>query len=235
MLIDMHAHTSGISHCCRTDAAGVLKAAIEAGIDGLILCNHYQCYKGYAGDVPPAEFAEKYIAEYYHTAKVAAEMGMRLYFGVEVTAHRHNNAHILVYGMEPEFVREHPEIYNYTLVEIYNIVHEKGGLVVQGHPYCSGGQVQDTNFLDGVEINCHPLYDDTHCEKMQQIAHEAGIFVTCGGDYHADTYRAICGTYFPDDVRSSADMIAYLKDTKEIKLHVHELRTDFHRDVTFVK
>ena len=83
MLIDMHAHTSGISHCCRTDAAGVLKAAIEAGIDGLILCNHYQCYKGYAGDVPPAEFAEKYIAEYYHTAKVAAEMGMRLYFVYE--------------------------------------------------------------------------------------------------------------------------------------------------------
>lgn len=235
MLIDLHAHTSGISRCCRTDAHGVLTAAREAGIDGLILCNHYQRYAGYAGDVPPAEFAEKYIAEYYHTAMVAAEMGMRLFFGVEVTAHKHENAHILVYGMEPEFVRENPEIYDYTLEEIYAAVHAKGGLVVQAHPFRGGGRVQDTRFLDGVEINCHPLYDATHCDRMQEIAHESNIFVTCGGDYHADTYRAICGTYFPDTVQRYSDMIDYLKTTPEIRMHVHELRTEFHRDVTFVK
>lgn len=233
MLIDMHAHTSGISHCCRADAAEVLRTARENGIDGLILCNHYQ--EVYVDDAGAAAFAEKYIEEFYQTAKTAAQMGMRLFFGVEVTAKLHDNAHILIYGMEPEFVREHPEIYGYTLEKMYDIVHEKGGLVVQAHPYRGGGKVQDTAYLDGVEINCHPLYDDTHCERMQEIAHEAGIFVTCGGDYHADTYRAVCGTYFPDDTDSYEKLIAHLTDSAEIKLHVHELRTDFHRDVTFIR
>ena len=233
MLIDMHAHTSGISRCCRTDAAGVLRAAREAGIDGLILCNHYQ--DSYVDADGPAAFAEKYIAEYYHTAAVAAEMGMRLFFGVEVTARRHDGAHILLYGMEPEFVREHPEVYDYTLEKMHALVHEKGGLVVQAHPFRGGGHVQDTAYLDGVEINCHPLYDATHCDRMQEIAREAGIFVTCGGDYHADTYRAICGTYFPDDIDCYAGLIAHLRDSDEVRMHVHELRSDFHRDVTFVK
>lgn len=233
MLIDMHAHTSGISRCCRADAYGVLTAAMEAGIDGLILCNHYD--GGYVDEKGPAAFAEKYIAEYYHTAMVAAEMGMRLYFGIEVTARKHGGTHILVYGIEPSFVRENPEIYDYTLSEIYAAAHAKGGLVVQAHPFRGKGHVLDAAYLDGVEINCHPLYDDTHCGRMQQIAHEAGIIVTCGGDYHADSYRAVCGTYFPDKALRYADLIAHLKNAPEIKLHVHELRTEFHRDVTFVR
>ena len=233
MLIDMHAHTTGISRFCRTDAHGALIAAKEAGIEGLILSNHYDA--SYVGDGTPVGFAEKYIAEYYRTAMIAAEMGMRLYFGVEVTARKHNGAHILVYGMEPSFVLEHADIYDYTLAEIYEVVHAKGGLVVQAHPFRSNGRLLDTALLDGVEINCHPLYDATHCQRMQEIAHEANIVVTCGGDYHADTYRAVCGTHFPDEALRYSDIIAHLKNSPDIRLHVHELRTEFHRDVTFVR
>lgn len=233
MLIDMHAHSSGISRCCRADAAGVLRAAREVGIDGLILCNHYEL--GYVDEHGPADLAERYIREFYHSARVAAEMGMRLYFGVEVTASKHDNAHILLYGVEPEFVREFPDIYDYTLQEMAELVHARGGLVVQAHPFRGGGHVLDTSVLDGLEINCHPRYDSTHCERLQDIAHEAGVFVTCGGDYHAGTYRAICGTYFPDDVMCGGDIISYLKSTPEIKMHVHELRTEDHHDVVFVK
>ena len=220
-------------HACRANAREVLSAARERGIDGLILCNHYQ--ENYVTSEGAAAFAKIYIEEYYKTAAVAAQMGMRLFFGIEVTALLHENAHILVYGMEPEFLLDHPEIYAYPLEKIYALVHEKGGLVVQAHPYRGGGRVQDLNFLDGVEINCHPLYDDTHCERLKTVAHEAGVFVTCGGDYHADTYRAVCGTYFPADTDSYKKIIRHLKTSGIIRLHVHELRSGNHRDVEFVR
>lgn len=42
MLIDLHAHTSGISKCCRQPALKILENAREAGIDGIVLTNHYQ-------------------------------------------------------------------------------------------------------------------------------------------------------------------------------------------------
>ena len=95
--------------------------------------------------------------------------------------------------------------------------------------------MRDLRWLDGVEVNGHPLYEATCCEEMLNIAREARRLVTCGGDYHADTYRPVCGTYFPDDATDSAALIAHLKDSPEIKLRVHELRTDCHRDVTFIK
>lgn len=233
MLIDMHAHTAGISRCCRADGETVLRAARDAGIDGLILCNHYQ--EEYVTHAGPAEFAERYIAEYLRTFEAAEKLGVKLFFGVEVTAKKLGGAHILIYGPGPELVWEHPEIYEYPLEDMHAIAHAKGGLVVQAHPFRRGGHVRDLRWLDGVEVNCHPLYEATCCGEMLNIAREARRLVTCGGDYHADTYRPVCGTYFPDDATDSAALIAHLKDSPEIKLCVHELRTDCHRDVTFIK
>ena len=62
MLIDLHAHTSGISKCCRIPAPEVLRIAKENGIDGIVLANHYQ--KSYVKDMTVADFASKYIEEY---------------------------------------------------------------------------------------------------------------------------------------------------------------------------
>ena len=44
MLIDMHSHSSGISKCCQMDAKGVVKEALNAGLDGIVLTNHYVEY-----------------------------------------------------------------------------------------------------------------------------------------------------------------------------------------------
>lgn len=234
MLIDMHCHTSGISHCCRAEAAVILETAKQTGIDGLILTNHYQEAYVENGDIPA--FARKYVAEYELTKKIADEKGLRLFFGVEVTAKQHNNTHILLYGVTPDFVLKNPDIYERTLEEMYNMVHAEGGLVIQAHPFRSNGHILDMNFLDGIEVNCHPLYDATHRDEILEIAFENGLMATCGGDYHADTpYRPNCGVYFPENIKTEADVVEYLKSTPEIKMHVHELRTEDHADYTFKK
>lgn len=233
MLIDMHAHTSGISRCCHADAGEVMIAANSAGIGGLILCNHYQ--KEYVEGSDAAAFARRYVDEYIYAEKQAAAAGVKLFFGVEVTAKLHGNAHILLYGLTPDFVLRHPAVYEYPLERMRALANAEGGLAVQAHPFRGGGHVLNTAHLDGIEVNCHPLYDDTHCEEILDIADREGLLVTCGGDYHADTYRAICGTYFPDDARDNPGIVDYLKKTDTIRLHVHELRTEFHRDVEFAK
>lgn len=231
MLIDMHAHTAGISWCCRAEAAEVLATARKAGIDGLVLTNHYQ--EIYIKEDGPAAFAEAYIAEYERTKKLADEMGIPLFFGVEVTAKLHGNSHILLYGIPPEFVREYPDIYAYPLEKMARLVWERGGVVVQAHPFRSGGQILDTAWLDGLEVNCHPLYDATHCSRLMGIAAGKGMFLTCGGDYHADAYRAVCGVHFPAEVRTYEELLQYLKTSPKIRLHVHELGSEEHADVVF--
>ena len=229
----MHAHTSAISWCCRADARTVLNIARENGIDGLVLCNHYQELYVKNGDADA--LAQSYVQEYLHTKELADAMGMPLFFGVEVTAKLHDNAHILLYGLQPDFALRHPAMYEYPLAKLSSLVHAEGGLIVQAHPFRSGGHLQELSLLDGVEVNCHPLYEGTHCAELMEIAHEAGLIVTCGGDYHADTHRAICGAHFPDEVRTGAALVSYLKQAEQITLHVHEVGAADHQDVAFCR
>jgi len=233
MLIDLHGHSSGISRCCQIPAPEVLKAAKDAGLDGIVLSNHYQ--KVYIPDGDYAAFAERYLEEYRYAERCAKELGCKVFFGIEVTMEKHDLAHLLVYGVDEEFVREHPGLFEYTQEELYRLVKEAGGALVQAHPFRGRDGLLDVRYLDGIEASCHPLYEGTFLDRVTEVAHNAGIILTCGGDYHADTYRPHCGAYLPDSVESGKDLAKFLCQTDEIKLCVHEVGDQESKDVTFYR
>lgn len=222
MLIDLHAHTKGISHCCRIYAPEVLAAAKEHGMDGICLCNHYQ--SRYVVDGNAADFAGKYVEEFYATRKLGGEMGLSVLFGIEVTMERHAKEHLLVYGVDEEFPLRNPALYDLTQRQLYRLVHDNGGVVIQAHPLRKGENVlMDPDYLDGVEVNCHPKYDRTHHEELAGLARERNWILTCGGDYHADTHRVQCGMYLPETVTDGVALGAYLKNSTAVRLCVQEV------------
>ena len=221
MLIDLHAHTRGISKCCRIEADAVLRAAKDAGLDGIVLTNHYQ--KSYVKDGDYAAFAERYALEFHHAARCGEEIGCRVFFGIEVTMERYPGVHLLIYGVGEEFLRRYPEMFDFTQEELYRIVHENGGILVQAHPYRKKDLLLDVRYLDGVEISCHPLYESAHLSALSAVAERSGLVLTCGGDYHADTYRPRCGVYLPDAFSSREKIGAYLSSAEELRLLVQEV------------
>lgn len=223
MLIDLHAHSSGISKCCRISIADVLDAAEGVGLDGIVLTNHYQ--KSYITDGDVMNFAEKYIEEFHLACRCAEGRKIRVFFGIEVTMELYPNVHMLVYGVDEDFLREHSILFDYSLEELYAAVKAHNGTLIQAHPFRNGTHVMDTAFLDGVEINCHPIYKRSYAEELTEIAEREGLALTCGGDYHADTYRPHCGTYIPDSISSSIELGAYLGAAKRIRLRIHEPNT----------
>ena len=44
MLIDLHAHSKGISRCCQIDGKDMVLVTKNAGMDGVILTNHYELF-----------------------------------------------------------------------------------------------------------------------------------------------------------------------------------------------
>ncbi len=223
MLIDLHAHSSGISTCCKADGAAILAAARSAQIDGLCLCNHY--YTGYMKErnETPTAFAQSFLDEYNAVKALADAADMRLYFGIEVSPELYHRVHLLVYGVEPDFVLRHPEMYDYTQEQLYNVVHENGGFLVQAHPMRRGRNVLlDPHFLDGVEISSHLLYDGTHYDELAAFANQNGLFLTSGGDYHADTPRAKCGVYLPEHLSTVREIVQYLQEAPQIELCAQE-------------
>ena len=202
MLIDMHAHTSGISHCAKKNYADMIREAKDAGIDGFILTNHYT--KKYVEGEGIALHNERYTNEYREAKEFGEALGFRVFFGIEITMERYDGAHVLVYGVDDEFHKRHERIYDLTIKELYEIVKSEGGIVVQAHPMRDGKDVLlDLRYLDGIELNNHIKYDGPHAEHFCELARRYGKFVTSGGDYHADTRRTFCGAYLPDDITDS--------------------------------
>ena len=220
MLIDMHAHSSAISRCCRATVEEVLTTNKSVGIDGIVLTNHYQFEYAVNGD--SNELARRYTEEYYHAKEAGESLGMRVFYGMEVTARKFGCAHMLVYGIDPSFTLEHSDIYDYTLEEMSRAVHEAGAVLIQAHPFRRGGTLVDLNYVDGIEANCHPIYEGPCYDMLVPHAQAAGIIMTCGGDYHADTHRVRCGTYLPDFLTGGLDLANYLRTTDATSLVLEE-------------
>ena len=236
MLFDLHAHSSGISVCCKVNAGDALRIARENGMDGLVLCNHYQNTSKYMPDGDHRAFSERYLAEYRQAVALAKQMHMGLIFGVEVTMTRYELVHLVIYGVGPDFVRAHTQMYDYTQEQLYRAVKEAGGVLIQAHPYRIKRRLMDVELLDGIEVNCHPKYEDVYLEEMAEIATRYGKILTCGGDYHHDTpYRPKCGMYLPDDVRDTYDLARFLQTASSVDLCVQQVDGSAPQRVTFTR
>ncbi len=222
MLIDFHAHSKGISKCCKIDGEDMILVTPKAGMDGVILTNHYD--KSYLIDNDEKELANRYVKEFYYVKECGEQIGFKVFFGIEVTMEKHDYIHMLVYGVDPNFLIENPSLYDLTINQLSNLVHQNNGILVQAHPFRNGkNKLVDLKYLDGVEVNCHPLYDGTHLSELCKIAKENNLLLTCGGDFHNDTHRPTCGVYLKEDLKDCKEIIDYLIKQKSIELCVQEV------------
>ncbi len=225
MLCDLHCHSSGISTCCRIPYNIVIDEAKAAGFDAIVLTNHYCEY--YTVDIGFDAWLEKYIEEYDLAKAYGESVGVKVFFGVEVTMNFDVRVHMLVYGISPQQLRDNPELYKKDLRGLYEFCRENDLTLVQAHPFRNGTTVLDTDYLDGIEINCHPIYGNTYSDVIPEIARDKKLSVTCGSDYHGDVpYRPQGGTYIPDCVKTDMDLARYLKRENVFKLKIHEPYAD---------
>lgn len=223
MIIDMHSHTSGISLCSRIDYKSLTILNKELGYDAFILTNHYT--KDYVKDNNPLEFAKRYIEEYYKAKEVGDKIGIKVFFGVEITLNNYGGIHLLVYGIEPELLLDHPEIYNYTLPQIYEVAHSHNGFLVQAHPFRPVLTLLDVNYLDGVEINCHLGHNGPFPDEVFEIAKKHNLFVTCGGDFHNDSPRIMCGIITKDYINDVQSLIKLIISKKGFEYLICDKKT----------
>ena len=216
-LYDMHVHTRGVSKCSRLSPEELCEAIKAEGSDGFILTNHYSAYMV---DRAFEDWLHKYEDEYYRTKEIAASYRLRTLFGMEVTV---AGKDYLLYGVKPSCLYESDgPLYEYTLRELGDFAHERGAVLIHAHPYRFDGTPSDPALLDGVEINCHPLYLDNAKHKVWDFAEKNRLLVTCGSDYHGDVYKAHCGVYLPDDLTDEEALGAYLRSTQPLLL-IHDI------------
>lgn len=219
----MHAHSKGISTCCGKTYRENIDIAKNNGIDALILTNHYT--KSYFARYKSVEdFVEQYYVEYENAKAYGESVGVKVYYGVEITLEIDKEAHLLAYGVGKEFLQQHPYVFDYPLEKIYEAVHSCGGILVQAHPFRKQDRLLNTDYLDGIEISCHPKYFTTASSKVKEVAQDKNLIITCGADYHGDvSYRPVCGLLVEETPKDINEIVQILTSNKPKTLLIQEL------------
>ncbi len=184
-IYETHLHTYESSACGSTKASEYPAYYKSIGYSGIFITDHF--FNGNCR-IPPMNDWKERINAFCRSYEIAKEAGDRIgfpvFFGWEANF---DGDEFLIYGLDKNWLLEHPDLLSYTRTEQYDIIHRDGGLVVQAHPfrerpYISTIYVNPDN-CDAMEA--YNTFNHDFCNHNAEIyCREHGIFMTSGSDLH---------------------------------------------------
>lgn len=214
-LYETHLHTREASACAVSSGVDYIDKYIELGYAGIIVTDHF--YHGNCAinrKLPWEEFIEQYCSGYEKAKAEGDRKGLSVFFGIE---ENFDGDEYLIYGVDKKWLIEHPQMTKWTHRELYEEVHQAGGLVVQAHPF--------RQRYYNSQINLHPETVDAmeaankgNTWEMNMQAYEFcrihNINITAGNDIHSRKSLKNNGLYamsFDHELRDINDYINCVK------------------------
>jgi len=210
MNVDLHTHTYPASDCSQISFRDYMAWCAEHGVEAVALTNH--------GDV----------SDNRRLAPALAAEGVLLVHGVEIST---------LFG---DFVVFSPDLDFLGTFSAVQDAPRAGELpddaaVVWVHPAAGGGRSGSAYYLglerlvagvvDAVEVYNGNWLGESYVTAAEQIAAQLGAARTGGSDAHEAGQLMACYTELPDPVRSTADVVAALKQRRTIPHRPEALRT----------
>ena len=151
---ETHLHTSQGSACGKCTGEEMAEAYKEAGYTGIFVTDHF-FYGNTAVDrsLPWEEWVESYCKGFEQAKKTGDRIGLQVFFGWEAS---YNGIDFLVYGLDKQWLKSHPEIRDCTVEEQYKMVKRDGGMVIHAHPFREADYIPEIKlypeWVDGVEV-----------------------------------------------------------------------------------
>lgn len=191
MLIDLHVHTTRYSSGCSVlEPQAMVKAALRAGLQGVVLSEH-QC-----------SWSQEEL-------EALRGQGLRVFAGREVHM---GDLHVLVFGLAgpPPEAADGPSL--------ARAVRGMGGAAVLAHPFRWGDWHRRPlpeldpiwRAFDAVEALSGNMLP-RECQAAQATAEALGVPFTGGSDAHAPAELGRYHTSFLDDIKDETDLVAALR------------------------
>jgi predicted metal-dependent phosphoesterase TrpH len=195
MKFDLHIHTCRHSPDADTDPFVLIRAAVAAGLDGIVITEHDYMW------------TERELDELR-----AAEPRLVILGGVEVTG---RGGDVLCYGITDPFAL--PRGISWS--ELTREVHKQGGACVAAHPNRWNQPfeklVRDQQAeLDGIEVMSNNMDADLRrmaAKLLEKYPHYAQLG---NSDSHVPSTVGCCYTDFDAEIRTNADLVAAIKGKK---------------------
>ncbi len=191
---ETHMHTAQGSACASSTGAEIARAYKEAGYTGIIITDHnWYGNTAIRESLSWAEWIRQFTRGYEEAAAWGEQNGLSVFWGYEAC---YEGNEFLIYGLSPEFLKEHPQLKDATVKEQYEIVKQAGGMVVHAHPYREASYIPKVRFFpglaDAVEVinaghyNRFTQKNQIYNVKAIDYAKEQQLPMTAGSDMHCD-------------------------------------------------
>ncbi len=193
MRLDLHIHTTLASACSVMDPDEMMKAALDAGLDGVCITEHNRIWTPEQAD------------------KLSQKYGIAVFRGIEITT---TGGDILAFGFgeEPEGMM--------TPEELKNRVDAAQGVAIAAHPFrgfllFGFGMLQMSvedarenptfSQVHGLEV-CNGKVTDEENEFARQVADMMGLIKIGGSDAHSIEAVGSCVTVFDSPISSDVEL-----------------------------
>ncbi len=193
---ETHLHTAQGSACGKSGGADYIEAFYKAGYSGIFVTDHF-----FGGNTAaPREgswlkridvYCSGYEAAFEKAQSFNKEKGLtgtdkefKVFFGIEQTF---DGDDYLVYGLDKNWLYDHPEIERMRHQELFDAVNREGGLMIQAHPFRLRGYIQAIH-VHPREVHGVEIYNGgnkaTENELAELYARQYDFPVTSGSDIH---------------------------------------------------
>ena len=192
---ETHLHTCEASACGRATGQEMARACHEAGYTGIFVTNHF-VYGNTCVDrsLPWPDWVEGFCKGYENAKEEGDRLGLQVWFGWESN---YQATEFLIYGLDKQWLLDHPEIRDCSIPEQFELVSAAGGLVVHCHPFREESYIKEIRlfpeYIHAVETAnathtsarskgaVGPVFD----ERATAYALEHGFPMTGGSDIHS--------------------------------------------------
>ena len=209
---ETHLHTTQASACAVYSAQEQVRSYKEAGYDGIVVTDHF--YTGntcISRNLPWGEWVENFCKGYETAKEEGDRIGLSVFFGWEAY---YNATEFLIYGLDKQWLLQHPDIVTWDIKEQYQRVHADGGFVIHAHPFRIRPYIKEVRlfpeYVDAVEAINIGNGNDSFDRQAMEYAKQHNLPVTGGTDAHgAENIRS--GVAFRKKVRDMNDFIDRIK------------------------
>lgn len=205
-------------HTCQGSACGVSTGAEQArfyramGYQGIFITDHF-----FGGNTaaprsgPWKDRIDRFCEGFEDAWNEGQKLGLDVFFGWE---ENFMGDEYLIYGLDKQFLLDHPDMERWSRREQYEHVHAAGGCVIQAHPFRMRDYLRDiricTRFTDGIEAaNAgNTPAQDTYAARYAQAK---GLYCTAGSDNHRSREgMPLFGVGLTERLTSPADFVRHV-------------------------
>ena len=235
-LYETHLHTVYASACACSRGSEYIRAYKDQGYSGIIVTDHF--FNGNTAiprNLPWKEWVKRFCRGYEEARNEGEKQNFDVFFGWEETFDVCDD--YLVYGLDRDWLLEHPEARNWTRAEQYLAVRAAGGCVVQAHPFRQHSYIRriilSSGCVDAVEAANAGNFEQSYDALAMRYAQKIGMPVTAGSDVH-DVRQIrggeIFGVFVDKKLETIADYVNVICNNGITGISVSDGRCDYHGD-----